>query len=98
MSKNDIISIQPKIIYVNKSHDNSNKDYCMNNLYDHIESPYCITEYCAKTKNDKDPCCDICMTLVFCPIKFTLVWPCWFGACINCCINKCKKTNKNYLC
>jgi hypothetical protein len=38
------------------------------------------------------------MTLVFCPIKFTLVWPCWIGASINCCINKYKKTNKNYLC
>ena len=48
MSKNDIISIQPKIIYVTKSHDNFNKDYCMNNLYDHIGSPYCITQYCAK--------------------------------------------------
>ena len=70
----------------------------MKNLYDHIGSPYCITQYCAKLENDKDPCCDICMTFVFCPIKFIFVWPCWIGASINCFINKCKKTDKNYLC
>ena len=98
MSNNDIITVQPKNISVKKSGDDSDRGYCMKNVYDHIESSYCMTEYCDKPVIDKDPCCDIFITLVCCPIKFAFVWPCWIGAYINCYINKCRKTNKNYLC
>lgn len=76
----------------------SNKRFCTNNFTEYCESPYCISEYCAKPDNDNDPCCDICLTLVFCAPKQVIFFPCLFGALLNGCINKCKKTDKNYLC
>lgn len=71
---------------------------CFNNFNSHLTSPYCITEYCAKPDNDHDPCCDIFMTCIFCPIKFVFTWSCCIGSVINGCINKCKHTDNNYLC
>ena len=74
------------------------KDLCFSNFYNHISSNYCITEYCAKSYDDKDPCCDIFMTCIFCPVKFIFTWPCCIGSVFNSCINKYKNTDKNYLC
>jgi hypothetical protein len=79
-------------------YENPEKAYCLTNFSNHLASPYCITEYCAKPDNDNDPCCDIFMTCIFCPIKFALTWPCCIGSIINDCINKCKHTDNNYLC
>lgn len=91
--------IQQETIIVNKiNKNNTNKNICYKDLSEYITSPYCFTEYCAKPHNDKDPCCDICMSCVFCIPKQILFFPCLIGSILNGCINYCKKTDKNYLC
>jgi len=76
----------------------SDKRCCVKNLSEYSESPYFITEYCAKPLDDNDPCCDIFMTLIFCAPKQAKFFPCLIGAFINGCINHYKKTEINYLC
>ena len=76
----------------------SDKRMCLKNISEYCTSPYCYTEYCAKPDDDNDPCCDIFMTLIFFAPKQVTFLPCLFGALLNGCINKCKNTDKNYLC
>jgi len=75
----------------------TDKRICLKNFTEYLESPYCITEYCAKL-DDNDPCCDIFMTLIFCAPKQVTFFTCLLGAILNGCINHYKKTDKNYLC
>ena len=77
--------------------EHTDKTVCYNNMYDNCDSAYCMTSYCVKFPNDNDPCCDIFMSCVCLPIKIGLFLPCHCGSFINCILNKCKKTNKNYL-
>jgi len=70
----------------------------MKDLSEYSTSPYCLTEYCAKPLDDKDPCCDLCLTFVFFAPKQAIFFPCLIGSCVNGCINYCKKTDQNYLC
>ena len=96
MSKNNINDVDKRCCTC--GYEDPKKACCLNNFNNHLSSPYCITEYCAKPDNDKDPCCDIFMTCIFCPIKFPLTLPCCIGSVINGCINNCKHTDNNYLC
>ena len=76
----------------------SDKRICMRNITEYCNSPYCHTLYCSKLDNDDDTCCLIFMTLLFFVPKQATFFPCLFGALLNGCINKYKKTDKNYLC
>ena len=80
--------------YYDNLHNQEQCNICPETLDKYCTSSYIVTE--CKPKHNTDDCDDCIPTLLCLPLKFSMCFPCLFGAIFNNSINYCRGTHANY--